>query len=260
MSTKVIPIPAFKDNYIWAIHRKEGPEVAIVDPGDPIPVLAYLKNNNYVLSDILITHHHWDHAGGLLLLMRQFGNVRAYGPTLEDIKGITHPVQEGASINLFGGELTLRVLDIPGHTRGHVAYVGNNLLFCGDTLFSCGCGKIFEGAAEQMYGSLNKLKKLSSTTSVYCGHEYTLANIQFAKHVMPNNVDLMRKEQAVMLQRQQNNPTLPSTLDEELKTNPFLRCDDPEIITAVQQHIALQSTDPVSIFAALREMKNHFTG
>jgi hydroxyacylglutathione hydrolase len=262
MSTKVIAIPAFKDNYIWAIHNPQETQVIVVDPGDAAPVLAYLQQNNLTLKAILLTHHHWDHSGGIPVLVDHFPTIPVYGPAneKEPIAGVNQPIKENDEIAFADFSLTLKVIDIPGHTLGHIAFFGNEMLFCGDTLFACGCGRIFEGTPEQMAASLEKIKNLPKNTLIYCGHEYTLANIRFAKAVEPSNNALLEFEQISKENQQKNQPTLPTMLQQELATNPFLRCDQQSVISAVQQHGDNTISDPVSIFAQLRRRKNEFTG
>lgn len=252
----ITPIRALQDNYIWAIHSPENCNITIVDPGDAAPVISYLSNNNLSLGSILITHHHADHTAGIVPLTTQFPKIPVYGPKHEDIHGVTHPLQEGDKISILNGALSLSILDIPGHTRGHIAYYSNEFVFCGDTLFSCGCGKIFEGTPHQMFASLNKLKSLPEHTLVYCAHEYTLANIAFAKQVDPSNGDLESRYQEALIAQQQGIPSLPSRLKTELKTNPFLRCDAPAIKHAVSEKFRLTPPTEVEIFAHLREWKN----
>jgi hydroxyacylglutathione hydrolase len=255
---KIVAIPAFKDNYIWAVHSLEGSQIVVVDPGAADPVFDYLQNNNLTLTGILVTHHHWDHSGGVPDLMSQFPEIKAYGPAQEKVAGLTHLVKENDEISFAEFGLDLHVIDIPGHTLGHIAYVGHDILFCGDTLFSCGCGRIFEGTPAQMYHSLDKIKKLSKNTQIYCGHEYTLANMTFAQLVEPKNKALYARQKIVKDLRLRSLPSLPVTLATELETNPFLRCNEMSVVSSVQKHVKATVTDPVSVFAHLREWKNHF--
>ncbi len=248
---KIIPIPAFDDNYIWLIRN--GHYAAAVDPGDAEPVLEYLDRHGLRLAAILNTHHHGDHTGGNEDLLRH-ANAPVFGPRRENIPAVTHPVGEGDAVKL-PGLAEFAVLDVPGHTAGHVAYYGANSLFCGDTLFACGCGKLFEGTAAQMYASLQKLAALPDETDMYCAHEYTLANILFAKTVEPANADLVQREMRDRQAREQGLPTLPSTIALEKATNPFLRCEHPAVIEAASRHAGRALNDAVSVFAALREWK-----
>lgn len=250
----IVPVRAFTDNYIWVIHDQY--HAAVVDPGDAKPVLAFLQRKSLKLIAILNTHHHNDHVGGNAALLREFP-VPVYGPGSESISTVTHCLKEGDNIYLAEFSLYFSVLDIPGHTAGHIAYYGANLLFCGDTLFACGCGRLFEGTAQQMYTSLQKLASLPDTTAVYCGHEYTLANIHFAKEVEPGNQALIKLKVSAEKQCELNLPTLPSTILVEKACNPFLRCDQPEIIRNASNYLGKSLTDPVSVFATIRDWKNN---
>jgi hydroxyacylglutathione hydrolase len=252
---KIIPVSAFRDNYIWMLVR--GDMAVCIDPGDAAPVQVFLAKNNLRLAAILNTHHHWDHTGGNIDLMEQFP-APLYGPKSEKIQGITHQLAEADVVNLDEIGISLRTLDIPGHTAGHIALYNDDMLFCGDTLFACGCGRLFEGTPEQMSHSLGKLAQLKPTTKVYCGHEYTLANIAFAKAVEPDNAALPIREQREAAKRAAGQPTLPSTIGDELATNPFLRCKEPAVIHAAEQHAGKTLADPVAVFAELREWKNNF--
>ncbi|MCB1936209.1 MAG: hydroxyacylglutathione hydrolase [Nitrosomonas sp.] len=253
------PLPALRDNYIWIIH--DTVHAAIVDPGDATPAMAFLQTQGLQPIAILITHHHSDHTGGNRQLLEQF-DVPVYGPTQENISSITHPVQEGDTIQLQSLALTLNIIEIPGHTRGHIAYYGSSqqksILFCGDTLFSCGCGRIFEGTPQQMFDSLQKLAALPAHTQVYCTHEYTLGNMSFARTVEPGNDDLRQLEIRAKQLRQRNLPTLPTDIATEKACNPFLRCQYPEIINSVKQHTGKTLSEPVEVFTELREWKNVF--
>lgn len=258
----IVALRAFTDNYIWVI--RDHYHAIVVDPGDAAPVSDYLRKENLKLIAILNTHHHNDHVGGNAALLREFA-VPVYGPAGESIPTVTHPLKECSDKESEEGcayisefSLSLRVLDIPGHTAGHIAYYGANMLFCGDTLFGCGCGKLFEGTAEQMAGSLQKLADLPNETLVYCGHEYTLNNIRFARVVEPGNHALIERETTAKNLRKQNLPTLPSTIELEKATNPFLRCQQPEVIKNASNYAGKPLPDPVSVFAAVRDWKNHF--
>ncbi|UJP02644.1 MAG: hydroxyacylglutathione hydrolase [Nitrosomonas sp.] len=252
------PVPAFRDNYIWVIHNRD--YAVVIDPGIASPVIDYLQTEKLQLGAILITHHHSDHTGGITGL-RQLCAVPVYGPGNETIAEVTHPVRENDQIDLPQLPLRLTVMDIPGHTRGHIAYYGTDpfaLVFCGDTLFSCGCGRIFEGSAQQMYQSLQKLARLPEDTTIYCTHEYTMSNIRFARAVDPENRKLIELEITAQQLRQQNIPTLPTPLLLEKAVNPFLRCDQQALINSAQQHAAIPLPDPLSVFSVLREWKNNF--
>ena len=250
---EVVPVQAFKDNYVWTLRNST--HAAVVDPGEAQPVLDYLGREKLALAAILATHHHADHVGGIAELRRRF-DVPVYGPKGEPIPTLTHPVAEGERVSIPALGVSFSVLDIPGHTRAHIAYYGAGALFCGDTLFACGCGRLFEGTAEQMYASLSKLRALPDDTKVYCGHEYTLANIGFAKNVEPDNAALDAREARDRKLREAGKPTLPSTMREEKATNPFLRCTEPAVVDSVNKYLGARVSDPVRVFAAIREWKN----
>jgi len=230
-SYEVAAVKAFKDNYVWTLRNAK--HAAVVDPGDAQPVLDYLASERLVLAAV-------------------------YGPRGEPIATLTRPVSEGDSVEIPELGARFEVLDIPGHTRAHIAYYGGGALFCGDTLFACGCGRVFEGTPQQMYASLEKLRGLPDDTRVYCGHEYTLANIGFAKAIEPDNAALERREQRDRRLREAGRPTLPSTLGDEKATNPFLRCREPAVIESANKYLGTRASDPAAVFAAIREWKNRF--
>lgn len=252
---RVEAIPALQDNYIWAIVRNG--YCVVVDPGEAAPILSWLHRQALRLSAILITHHHGDHINGIAALLKQY-KVPVYGPAQEDIPCVSHPQGEGDCLALPDLHTEFRVMTLPGHTRGHLAYVGRGLLFCGDTLFACGCGRLFEGSAEQMHDSLQRLAALPGDTQVYCTHEYTLSNIAFALSLEPDNAQLRERAQREQAKRRQNLPTLPSTIALELATNPFLRCSEPTIRQAAEAHAQHPLHDPEAVFSVVREMKNHY--
>jgi hydroxyacylglutathione hydrolase len=242
-------IPAFKDNYIWAIHDDQ--HVAIVDPGDAVAVLNFLNQRQLTLTAILITHHHHDHVGGIAALLAHCA-VPVYGPVLEAIPHLSNPLCEGQHIHLEALDADFQIFHLPGHTLGHIAYYGINSVFCGDTLFGCGCGRLFEGTAAQMLNSLSKLARLPAATAVYCAHEYTLSNITFALTLEPDNLALQQRHTRDSDLRAQQQPTLPSTIASELASNPFLRCHLPDL-----QH-ALNADNTLATFTAMRFLKDNF--
>ena len=259
---EVVPVSAFKDNYVWTL--RDARHAAVVDPGDARPVLDYLAREKLDLCAILATHHHADHVGGVAQLLEE-KRVPVYGPRKEPIPTLTHPVSEGDSVTIPELGASFSVLDIPGHTRAHIAYYGAGALFCGDTLFACGCGRVFEGTPEQMLASLDKLRALPDDTKVYCGHEYTLANIGFARAVEPKNGLLEEREDKARKLRDAGRPTLPSTLGEEKATNPFLRCREPAVVESANKYLGARvpgggtrAAAPAQVFAAIREWKNRF--
>jgi len=255
----IIPIPAFRDNYIWAI--REGGRAAVVDPGDATPVRDWLARERIELCAILATHHHADHVGGIDALVAA-RDIPVYGPAGEAIPHRTHALREGDEIDVAGVALHLRVLDIPGHTAGHIAYVGDNdgapVAFVGDTLFAAGCGRLFEGTPAQMSASLAKLAALAPSTEIYCGHEYTLANLRFARAVEPASEALAEREARENAKRERGMPTLPSTIADERATNPFLRAAEPSVWSAAERHAGRPLADAVESFATLRAWKNAF--
>ncbi len=264
-SLDVLAVPAFNDNYLWLIHN--GRYAAVVDPGDAGPVLAALKENGLTLAAILLTHHHADHVGGVAELAErarsaEFPAIAVYGPARERAKiaGITQPVAEGDRVNLPRLPLDLTVIEVPGHTLGHIAYhaAGEGLLFCGDTLFAGGCGRLFEGTPAQMVDSLAKLASLPGDTKVYCAHEYTMSNLKFAAAVEPDNGELAARMTEEQAKRDRGQPTVPSTIGLERKTNPFLRATQPTIVKSLQDAGRLQTFGEVESFAALREWKNTY--
>ncbi len=255
----IIPIGAFSDNYIWLLRK--GAHAVVVDPGDAAPVLAYLDREGLRLAGILNTHHHGDHVGGNAELLRRF-DVPVYGPARETIPGGTHPLLDGASVHLDALGITLTVLDVPGHTAGHIAYAGEAagvpVAFVGDTLFAGGCGRLFEGSPADMLASLARLAALPGPTQIYCAHEYTLANLRFAVAVEPGNAALVARQAVEQGKRDRAEPTVPSTLDLELATNPFLRVAIPQVAAAARARAGTGLASPVDVFAALREWKNVF--
>ena len=257
-SLTVVAIPAFKDNYLWLIH--DGVDAAVVDPGDAAPILAALERLNLRLTAILLTHHHADHTGGVPALLAHAA-VPVFGPRNDGIAAVTEPLGQGDTVSVPGIGLAVRVIDVPGHTLGHIAYVSDaeHWLFCGDTLFAGGCGRIFEGTPAQMADSLGKLAGLPDTTQVFCAHEYTLSNLRFANAVEPSSPALQARIASDSAKREAGVPTVPSTIALEKATNPFLRYTEPEIVASLVAAGKQQpGAAPLASFAALREWKNSF--
>lgn len=253
----VLAVPAFADNYLWLLHN--GSQAAVVDPGDAGPVLAALKEHGLSLVAILLTHHHADHAGGVPALLERF-SAPVYGPTQDTIPTVTKKLKEGDTVTVPELGLNFSVLDVPGHTKGHIAYVESDQqwLFCGDTLFAAGCGRLFEGTPAQMTQSLSKLAALPDETAVYCAHEYTLSNLRFALEVEPENSAIAERYRAEQAKRDQNVPTVPSSIGLEKLTNPFLRYAQTQVMRRLHEKGRLNVPNPVESFAALREWKNNF--
>ena len=255
-SLTVFPISAFSDNYIWCIH--DGCHAVVVDPGDATPVLQALKEHELRLDAILITHHHADHTGGITTLQNHFNGLPVIGPNNPRIKGLTNTVQDGDTVKVGNFSLELNVLEVPGHTLDHIAFHTDTMLFCGDTLFSAGCGRLFEGTPEQMWQSLQKLTALPDSIAVYCTHEYTMSNLSFAAAAEPHNLDIKDTIETVKQLRETGLPSLPTSLQVEKAINPFLRADiDAQwAFLTKQTHQTIHS--PVEAFAALRSWKDNF--
>ncbi len=258
--TEILALHAFDDNYIWLLRA--GGCVAVVDPGDAVPVLKHLAQSGDRLCAILATHHHGDHIGGVAELLARFP-VPVYGPALENIPGVTHPLTGGEHIELPEIGVELDIIAVPGHTRGHIAYYGPRLggdgaVFCGDTLFGAGCGRLFEGTPAQMQDSLSRLAALPGPTFVYCAHEYTQSNLRFARAVEPNSIAVQRRSESVAQDRAAGRATVPTRIRLELETNPFLRLDAPAVRAAAAGRLGHVPADAVETFTAIREWKNRF--
>ncbi|SEK40009.1 hydroxyacylglutathione hydrolase [Roseateles sp. YR242] len=257
---ELVALPAFNDNYIWLLHN--GRQALVVDPGEAAPVTQALQARGLQLQGILVTHHHGDHVGGLQELTGILAPAaRVWGPAHEKMPVPIVPLNGGDHFECLGQRI--EVLDVPGHTAGHIAFYlpsmpGSPVLFCGDTLFSAGCGRLFEGTAAQMYHSLSQLAALPGDTRVCCAHEYTLSNLRFARTVEPDNEAIVRHEAWCQAMRAQHQPTLPSTLSLELQINPFLRCGHAPVRHAAQRFDPQVGADPVSVLAGLRQWKNEF--
>jgi hydroxyacylglutathione hydrolase len=257
----LLPVSALDDNYFWLIHNKH--YAIVVDPGDAQPLLQLLNILNLEMVAILLTHHHSDHIGGVQVLLRRF-NSQVFGPAKENINGVDCPLREGDKVTIPKLGINFSVIDVPGHTSGHIAYIAREKpwLFCGDTLFAGGCGRLFEGTPKQMVNSLNKMSNLPGETLVYCAHEYTIDNLRFALEVEPTNSDLVIRMKNEKTRRMNHQPTLPSNIALENATNPFLRCSQKSIIDNLHAHGRLSKnygkTDPVAVFSALRKWKNNF--
>ena len=257
----ITPIPAFTDNYIWCLHDQHS--AIAVDPGDAAPLREYLSSRGLKLRALLITHHHPDHIGGIAELAREWRELAVFGPHNPKISGITTRLREGDTVDLLG--LQFEVLEVPGHTLDHIAFVttpsatdeAQPLLFCGDTLFAAGCGRLFEGTPAQMLASLQKLARLPASTRVFCTHEYTLSNLKFAHAVEPENPETAHRLAAVTAQRERQQITLPSDLALELATNPFLRSDQESVRRAAHTREP-EASSTVEIFAAIRRWKDQF--
>lgn len=254
---ELIALPAFTDNYIWMLH--DGTDAVVVDPGEAAPVLSALDERHLALAGILVTHHHGDHVGGVDELRSRLEGA-VHGPKRERIPEPFVAVADGDVVDVLG--LRFEVIEVPGHTAGHVAYFhagrdGAPILFCGDTLFSGGCGRLFEGTPAQMSQSLGRLAALPGRTRVCCAHEYTLSNLRFARAVEPDNTDLIDYTARCEDLRSRHEATLPSSIAQELKINPFLRCNHPDVIAAAHAFGATGS-DPVAVLAAIRQWKNEF--
>lgn len=258
---KIHAVPAFDDNYIWIVQAKDSARCLIVDPGQAKPVLEFLQREQLQPEALLITHHHHDHSGGIEAICAAY-DCPVYGPASETIAGVTHPLQGGDSVTFADMDLEFAVIDCPGHTAGHIAFFAEAddkpVLFCGDTLFSAGCGRMFEGNPRQFLASLQRLDKLPAETRVYCAHEYTEANLKFACSVEPDNKAVQEHLKKVTSLRAAAQITLPSTLALERDINPFLRCHLHSVRQSAEQHCQTELADTVDVFACIRKWKDSF--
>ncbi len=248
-------VPAFDDNYIWVISGDNG-KAAVVDPGDEAPVIDYLQAHDLQAVAILITHKHYDHVGGITGLCQQYPDVKVYGPANENISGIDRKLKEGDRVDIPGMKFSPEVIDIPGHTEGHIGYYAAPALFCGDTLFACGCGRVFSGSFAQLHASLDRICELPDSTDIYCAHEYTLDNIGFAKWVEPDNPELLKREEQVIGEREQGLATVPFRLAVEKATNPFIRTDMDGVRSSAEKYSGTGLSTTEQVFTVLRQWKD----
>jgi hydroxyacylglutathione hydrolase len=251
----IVPLKAFRDNYIWAL-RGGGDAVVVVDPGEPDPVLRYLQESAGILDAILVTHKHADHVGGIGKLLEAWPDARVYGPAGEPIPAVQYPLTEGDRVDLpvLGAGFT--VMEVPGHTEGHIAYYGEGALFCGDTLFAAGCGRVFSGTHAQLHDSLQRISALPPETGIYCAHEYTLDNLGFAAWVEPDNQARIERQRECERLRGLGLPTVPSTLALELQTNPFLRAGEAKVIAAAEHYQGKRLDSAEAVFTTIRGWKD----
>jgi hydroxyacylglutathione hydrolase len=251
-------IRALKDNYVWLVLSDDKTKAAAIDPGQAEPVLHYLKQHNIILSDILLTHYHQDHTAGVSILKKTFqAKVWAYSTSTH--AEVDEEIQAKNHIFLHTVKTKFAILKTPGHTKDAICYFDGLNLFSGDTLFAGGCGRLFEGTAEQMYHSLNTLRELPESTNVYCGHEYTCANLEFALSLEPDNQTILSRLAEVNSLQKQNQASLPSTIGIEKNTNPFLRCNDPEFGKIIAKKLACQTSNPLELFTAIRKYKDNWS-
>ncbi|XOV78661.1 MAG: hydroxyacylglutathione hydrolase [Aestuariibacter sp.] len=253
---QVTAIPAFTDNYIWCLHNEKN--AWIVDPGDATPVLQHLKEHGLTLNGLLITHHHADHIGGLKTLLNSYKNTPVIGPQSARIPYLTQQVSDGDIVRLPELDCELEVIEVPAHTNEHIAFYGKPGLFCGDTLFSAGCGRLFEGTPQQMWRNLSRFAQLPETTKVYCAHEYTQANNQFALAVKPDDEAFLAHKKLIDSLRKDNQLTIPTTIAMEKKVNPFMRVEEPEIANAITAHSGHKLETAEDVFREMRLWKDTF--
>jgi hydroxyacylglutathione hydrolase len=253
---EIEPIPAFADNYIWLLRAAGGERAAVVDPGDADPVIEHLRSGGLTLASVLITHHHGDHVGGLPELLREWPAAHVFGPADRRIRGLSETLGEGARVRVPGPEIELTVMAVPGHTSTHIAYYGEGMLFCGDTLFAAGCGRVFDGSVESLAASLERIAALPGETRCYCAHEYTLANLGFARWVEPDSAVLARVTAEAERLRAEHRPTVPTAVSQELAVNPFLRTAEPVVKAAAEGFAGRPLSGHTQVFSALRRWKD----
>ena len=254
---KITALPSRKDNYIWLLESETSRKAVVVDPGEAAPVEKALNGSHLELAAILVTHHHYDHVEGIPELVARYP-VPVFGPARENIPRLTEAVEEGQRLPLEEIGTELSVLEIPGHTAGHVGYYGHGWLFCGDTLFTAGCGKVFDGTVEQLFHSLQRISRLPDETLICCAHEYTEENLRFARLVEPGNPAILERMEESRQLRARGKPAVPSTLEEEKRTNPFLRCHQPEVIQAAERFAGHPLESAEAVFKVLREWRDRF--
>jgi hydroxyacylglutathione hydrolase len=256
MGIKVVGIPVLADNYVWCLSDSKG-QALVVDPGEALPVLSYLKANSYTLKGILLTHHHWDHVNGVgdLLAVEK---VPVYGGKYDHISVVTHPLEDGDALRIESMDFSCEVAQLQGHTLGHVYYYGHGMVMTGDTLFSAGCGRVFEGSMDQMLKAMHKIASLPDETKIYAGHEYTINNLEFALGILPEDQDMAKHLQHCLDLQAKGLPTMPSTVALEKKINLFWRCRDPLLRRAVENKLGQTLADELSLFSALRALKDRY--
>lgn len=253
---QILGFQAFQDNYIWLVIHQGLKQAFVVDPGDAREIISYLQSHTILLTGVFITHKHWDHVSGIEEILKNYP-VPVYGAGIEQIPYLSHQVNDGDVIEL-PGQIKIKVISTPGHTRGHLLYAVDNALFCGDTLFGAGCGRLFEGSIEEMYASLQKISQFPDDTRIYCAHEYTEKNLIFAQHVEPSNQAVKERIRKTVAMRKQGLPTVPLILAEEKRTNPFLRCQSPELIRTLEAKFQTKLQTSIDVFAYTRKWKDDF--
>ncbi len=256
---QIWPIPIFDDNYVWVLEREGSRRVTVVDPGDGPPVIDALTARGFEVAAVLVTHHHHDHIGGLTDVLAGFGPA-VFGAATDRVPGVDHPVEHGDTVELPDLDLTLDVVHLPGHTASHLGFIGSGLALVGDTLFAGGCGRVLGGTFDELHGSLTTLAGLPPDTNAYCAHEYTIANLRFAREVEPDNAVLADRLAAAEATRAESQPTVPSTIASELATNPFMRCSEPRVVEAAERHAGRPLEPGSEVFRVVREWKDGWRG